>query len=217
METCVSFDVTVVVPTYNRLDLLRKCLEGLAGQDSGDINFEVLVVDNGDVAGANPIKKAVLESAKRLNAKYLRTHPPGVSRARNRGIEDASAPIVAFLDDDEIPAEEWLRELVEPFSRSEPKVSIVCGALEPIWEVPRPSWLEDRYLGFFSAGFGPAGSKWSQEPRVMHSNEWIAEGNCAVRTELLRSHKGFNERLGRAGDSLISGQNALVINGIQGY
>ena len=95
--------VSVVIPTHNRPDLLRRSLTSALGQTLRDI--EVIIVDDGDAAqGAE--KVAVSFNDERV--RYVRQTKPhsGAPAARNRGAGEARAELVAFLDDDD----EWLPE-----------------------------------------------------------------------------------------------------------
>ena len=188
---------TIVIATRNRPALLAECLAGIARQDfSGNVD-EVIVVDNSD----NPTEtKDVVTSAEcGWPLSILFSSPPGVSRARNEGLSAARGEVTVFLDDDEVPKKDWLSELLSPFSLANQKVDIVAGDCVPEWGSPRPDWLADCYLGYYSTGLG-----WSDQPRLLKPSEWVLEGNIAVRTELLRRAGGFDERLGRAEDSLVS-------------
>jgi GT2 family glycosyltransferase len=201
--------VSIIIPTYHRANLLADCLSGLALQRPQNVDFEVLVVDNGDDDGAT--KRVVEAQAEIPRLRYLQSHPPGVSQARNVGLENALGDISVFLDDDEVPHRGWLTAITEPFALEDPKVDIVCGGINPVWESPRPAWLHDRYLSFFSAGVGHEGKNaWSDEPRVMTSKEWLLEGNCAIRTALVKEAGGFNTDLGRANSSLVSGEGDVL-------
>jgi glycosyltransferase involved in cell wall biosynthesis len=89
--------VTVVIPTFNRADDLRRCLKSLVAQTF--YNFEVLVCDDGstdvnaEVAG---------EFVDRLDLDFETAENfGGPARPRNRGIARARAPYVAFLDSDD--------------------------------------------------------------------------------------------------------------------
>jgi glycosyltransferase involved in cell wall biosynthesis len=93
----VSADVTVVIPTVDRVDLLQRCLRGLADED-------VLVVHDGD-----PGIVALLE---RLAVRGLRIAERGVSAKRNAGWQAATTPWVAFTDDDCEPAPGWVAALL---------------------------------------------------------------------------------------------------------
>ncbi len=111
--------VSVVVPTVNRVRLLERCLDGLAAQE--DVRFEVLVVHDG-----NPGILALLEVWKHhLPLRPIRISARGASAKRNAGWRHARAPIIAFTDDDCEPASGWLSEALPAFD--DPDVTMVQG------------------------------------------------------------------------------------------
>jgi glycosyltransferase involved in cell wall biosynthesis len=93
-----SPEVTVVVPTHNRWDHLRRAaLPAALGQR--DVELELIVVDDGS-ADQTPRRLAELADPR---LRVLRNDVAmGVAQARNRGVAVASAPWVAFLDDDDL-------------------------------------------------------------------------------------------------------------------
>lgn len=101
--------VSVVVCTYNRCDYLDRCLRSLLEQSYPD--FEVIVVDGPSTDGTSDVLKKYPEV---LVLKQDRLN--GLSYARNLGISAASGDIVAFIDDDAVADEHWLKYLVEPYS-----------------------------------------------------------------------------------------------------
>ena len=96
--------ISVVVCTYRRAEKLTACLDALARQTIRD-RVEVIVVDDGP-------DDATAAVASRHDVRLIR-HPQnrGLAAARNTGIEAATAPIVAFTDDDCVPADDWLEAL----------------------------------------------------------------------------------------------------------
>lgn len=105
--TAGSPDIAVVVPTFDRAELLDRCLAGLSAQTLRRNDFDVVVVDDGsrdDTAGV------CSAWAGRLPLRYYRTAHAGVSAAKNLGLFLATAPIVLFLDDDDVPAPDLLTE-----------------------------------------------------------------------------------------------------------
>ncbi|HUR51590.1 MAG TPA: glycosyltransferase [Mycobacteriales bacterium] len=104
--------VTVVVPTVDRVALLRRCLRGLEGAD-------VLVVHDGD-----PGIAALLEE---MGVRALRISERGVSAKRNAGWRAAQGDLVAFTDDDCEPAPGWLPGLVAAAQDGD----LVAGPVRP--------------------------------------------------------------------------------------
>lgn len=87
----------MVIPTYNRMELLRRTLDCLAHQDLSAESFEVLVVDDGSSDGT---EEMVREYPGPLNLRYFFQPDEGyrVAAARNVGIENAEADVCVFLD-----------------------------------------------------------------------------------------------------------------------
>jgi glycosyltransferase involved in cell wall biosynthesis len=106
------FEITVVVATHNRADRLQTLLGALAAQSLDTARFEVVVVDDGS-RDATPAVLATAASAGDLNLRVL-TQPEagGPASARNRGWRAATAPVVAFTDDDCRPTDRWLETLL---------------------------------------------------------------------------------------------------------
>jgi glycosyltransferase involved in cell wall biosynthesis len=97
-------DFSVVIPTFNRLDVLPEVLAALAEQE-GAPSYEVVVVDDGSTDGtgewlaAQPLKEPFVA---------LRQANGGPASARNLGVRSARGEIVAFLGDDTVPHKGWL-------------------------------------------------------------------------------------------------------------
>lgn len=130
--------ITVVVCTRDRPAGLRRTLVGLSTQRYPDL--EVLVVDN---ASATDETRAVVESFEGpMATRYVREPRPGLSWARNRGIEAADGDVLAFLDDDEIPDPHWLAEIAWGFANA-PDVGCVAGMIMPAEiETKAQEWFE---------------------------------------------------------------------------
>jgi glycosyltransferase involved in cell wall biosynthesis len=95
--TFPNYDVTVVVPTYNRSKLLSYTLNSLARQQLAQITMEVIVVDD----GSNDDSYQIVEKySKLLNLKYYFQEDKGyrVASARNIGISQASGEVIIFID-----------------------------------------------------------------------------------------------------------------------
>src|SRR4051794_5000713 len=97
-------EVTVIIPTHNRRALLARTLHSVLAQR--DVDIEVVVVDDGGSDGTATAVAGLGDSRVTL---VRHPEPRGVSAARNTGIENASAPWLAFVDDDDLWAPEKLR------------------------------------------------------------------------------------------------------------
>jgi glycosyltransferase involved in cell wall biosynthesis len=97
-------EVSVVIPTHNRRDLLALTLASALWQE--DVDLEVIVVDDGSSDGSGETVAALHDARVRL---IRHETPEGVSSARNDGIDEAAGEWVAFLDDDDLWAPAKLR------------------------------------------------------------------------------------------------------------
>jgi Glycosyl transferase family 2 len=98
---------SVVIPTYNRADLLRATLDSVLRQEGAD--FEVIVVDDG-----SPEDLSQVVDAYRTKVTFLRQENAGPSAARNRGVAAARGEYVAFLDSDDV----WLPWTLSVYRRA---------------------------------------------------------------------------------------------------
>ena len=78
-----DLDVTVIMPTFNRAEIVRLTLESMAAMDCGDLRYEILVIDNNSPDDT----KGVIQSFRdRLPVRYLFEKVPGKNNALNRGL-----------------------------------------------------------------------------------------------------------------------------------
>lgn len=113
-----SFALSVVVPTKDRPELLRRCLESL-----GEVGDEVIVVDQ----SARPTPSESLP----IRARVIPQAIPSLALARNHGALRARGSVVAFLDDDVVVAPDWRLGLREALS-SASRPAAVFGAIAPL-------------------------------------------------------------------------------------
>ena len=200
--------ISAIICTRDRAPYLRRAIRSLRGQTLGHRAYEVLVVDNGSTDGTGELVAA--ESGRWPNLRYLAEPVLGLSRARNRGWRSARGEYVAYLDDDATAAPDWLARILAVFDTVAPRPGCVGGRIEPLWEAPRPAWLSDDLLGALSI------LDWSAKPGVLRPDRWIAGCNMAFPRRLLRAVGGFSERLGRRGERLLSMEENLVRQQLEG-
>lgn len=100
--------VSVVVPTCRRPALISRCLSALLAQHLAPAAYEILVVNDGnDAETARTVER--LAASAPVRVRCLPVDPAsGPAAARNLGWRSATAPVIAFTDDDCIPSRGWL-------------------------------------------------------------------------------------------------------------
>ena len=122
---------SIVIPHFEDVERLRRCLDSLAEIPSGTLGeAEIVVVDNdspsdlGWVERDFPFARLVVETTR------------GAAAARNRGVRETGAPRIAFLDCDCVPRRDWLRRVIDlPLA---PEGEVVGGAISTFDETPPP-------------------------------------------------------------------------------
>ncbi|MGE5553951.1 MAG: glycosyltransferase family 2 protein [Betaproteobacteria bacterium] len=100
-------EASVVIPTYNRRDLLRRCLLSLFDQTAPGDRYEIVVVDDGSTDGTGELVKELAKQAA-CHVEYRPQPNLGRARARNAGILAARGRIIIFLDSDMVVDEGFI-------------------------------------------------------------------------------------------------------------
>lgn len=164
--------VSVVIPTWNRPDLLERCLHALRRQSLGRDDYEIIVCDDGPSAATRALVDSmaiVMGGRPRLHYVAVRD-TQGPAGARNAGWRQARAPIIAFTDDDTLPEPGWLEGGL---------AAMASGADAAVGSIvmPLPSRPTDL-----------------QVDAARLSQVEFATANCFVRRQALADIGGFDER-----------------------
>lgn len=119
-------DVAVIIPHYNDVARLERCLAALMENDVG--NAEILVADNGSTQSLEAVRRAF------PSVRFLTEAEKGAAAARNHGVRATRAPVLLFLDADCIPAADWL----ETARRASPGADLIGGRVDVFDETPPP-------------------------------------------------------------------------------
>ncbi len=105
--------LTIIIPTYKPQTYLWECFASLSAQTLSKECFEVLLVLNGcNEPYKSDIERHIAENMQGVAVRLIQTDTPGVSNARNIGIEEASGEYIAFIDDDDYVSPTYLEELM---------------------------------------------------------------------------------------------------------
>ncbi len=134
-----EFDISVVISTYNRCGMLEGALDSALAQESGGVRYEVIVVDNNSADGTREMVERRIAQG-HANLRYVFEARQGVSYARNTGVANAAAPLIAFADDDVRVTSDWVAHIKRVFDLH-PEVDYLGGKILPHWPSPPPAWL----------------------------------------------------------------------------
>jgi glucosyl-dolichyl phosphate glucuronosyltransferase len=176
-------DISVVVCTHRveRWPQLVACLASLASQSLQPL--EVIVV----VDGEPELSRRLYERAGQ-EITLSTAHPSGLSVARNLGLAHASGKFVAFLDDDAVADQSWLKCL-RAVTEDE-TVAGVGGVSQPNWEGTPPKWMPEELLWTVGCSFRGM-------PVIQADVRNVYGGSACYRREIFGEFGGFNSRLGR--------------------
>src|SRR5687768_11694504 len=127
-----QYDISVVISTYNRCEMLGMALERLLAQQSQGVSYEVIVVDNNSTDRTREVVESFVNGG-HPNLRYVFEPKQGVSYGRNTGIACSSAEIIAFTDDDVRVGQGWINNMKRAFDEY-PEVDFVGGPILPEWK-----------------------------------------------------------------------------------
>jgi GT2 family glycosyltransferase len=174
----------VVVITRDRPPDLENCLNAVLASTFRD--FELVVVDQSTRPGSAEVTQRA--AAHDTRVRLVLDPGTGASRARNIGIDQTTGDVIAFTDDDCVPAPDWLGTLVQRL-REDPGAGMALGSV-----IPAP---HDQHRGFI-VGFSP------HHPRRLYGRlaklcDAGISANVIVRRSALQATGGFDEMLGPGG------------------
>jgi len=111
-------DVSVVVCSYNRADSLRGALESLTALETDGFTYEVVVVDNASTDHTAEVIHKAIESSSDCTVRYVLEEQPGVSFARNCGVQNAKGEWIYFFDDDELAEPDLLIQFLKALKKN---------------------------------------------------------------------------------------------------
>ncbi|MBX9715690.1 MAG: glycosyltransferase family 2 protein [Burkholderiaceae bacterium] len=135
-----ELEVTVVICTRNRARQLASVLESAAAMSVPEgLQWEFLLVDNGSTDDTTEV---AMGFADRLPMRVVREDTPGLSNARNKGVEQARGRYMCWTDDDVVIDPGWLAAYVQGF-RMHPDAAVFGGKVIPLLEGGNaPDWFE---------------------------------------------------------------------------
>jgi glycosyltransferase involved in cell wall biosynthesis len=130
-------EISIVIPTYNRKDELKRVLEGLNNQTCDDNLFEIIVVDDGSEDDTQTVVKEFSRISKPL-IKYIHQTKSGAGAARNAGIAQARGRWILFIDADLIPEKNVIECHLNFHRGANDDFNCLLGAVETAPELKNP-------------------------------------------------------------------------------
>ncbi len=106
------FTISVVIPTYNRQEELKNCIQSIVSQSIKP--KELIIIDDGDLQTI-PLEKECTQEG--IECIYFKKDEPGLTESRNKGVALASGDIIQFFDDDVILRDDFFKEILEVYER----------------------------------------------------------------------------------------------------
>ncbi len=182
-------DISVVIVTKNRSELLLRSLNALRHQEFPLRSFEVIVADNGSTDNTQAVCEEV--SRELHDFSYIYDGRPGQLVGWHRALLDAKGELICFIDDDVIPNPNWLTSIAESFK--DPKVGMVTGPITIARDCPIPDWIDCMRLGETGNEILPVLGLLNAGPNIREIPHNFAWGsNFSIRQELLMVVGGFH-------------------------
>lgn len=129
--------ISVVVCTWNpRQENISRTISGLINQRMTVSDWELIVVDNNSYP-ALEARNIVLPA----NGRIIKEPTPGLTAARLCGIAHSSAPLVVFVDDDNVLSPDYL-EIASQIAAFHPAIGVFGGRSLPDFEISPPDWMK---------------------------------------------------------------------------
>ncbi|HQI81244.1 MAG TPA: glycosyltransferase, partial [Deltaproteobacteria bacterium] len=177
--------ISVIIPTFNRADLLSLSLESLAGQTLPKDRFEVVVIDDGSPDNTREVCESF---ADRLTLRYQRQANSGISAAKNMGVFMSKGPLLMFFDDDDVADADLLREHVRTHTEHPQENVAVLG--HTTWH---PSLTVTRVMHFVTDIGGFLFSYGTLEHGHALDFTYFWGGRSSCKKSLLVRHGVFNQ------------------------
>jgi GT2 family glycosyltransferase len=195
---------TIVIPTYNGGSRVVMVLRALANGNLPQDTLEVIVLDNASaedvraIVSADPAWREL--SAAGVRCRVVLEPTPGLTTARLRGIREAAADIICFLDDDTIPCQGYIAAGVAAFD--DPRVGMLTSRVFPRYEVqPSAAIAKREHMLAINHRLGDKPFDWGATATVagtIGAGMWIRRQAVAAALERCDERRWLPDRTGAA-------------------
>jgi cellulose synthase/poly-beta-1,6-N-acetylglucosamine synthase-like glycosyltransferase len=199
---------TVAICTYNGRARIGEVIRALAAQSLPVAEWELVVVDNASMDDTNEVASGLLGDLFPGNGRVVLERRAGLSFARARAAAEARGELLLFLDDDTVPAADWVEMAVRSF-RDNARAGVIGGRVLPRWEV-QPTALAEAVASYALA----ICDRGDERIRISDAVGGVVGAGMCVRTAVLRDvygdPAGPAQVTGRRGSNLISGEDLAI-------
>lgn len=195
-------EISVAVCTYNRSDVLPKCLESLADQSANNELFEVIIIDNNSTDDTKEI--ATNFCNKYNHFRYVFEKKQGLSHARNRAIIEANGEYLAYIDDDAIADKEWLEKIGSVIQNNK-DIAAFGGQIYPWYNKEKPKWFKDEFATY----------SWGEQHFQLTEQNCpfgLSGSNMIFNKDALTKYGSFSVEYGMNGDKIAFGEESCLFN-----
>jgi GT2 family glycosyltransferase len=187
--------------------LLDKTLSALALQDFASDCWATLVIDNNSSDATEETVRLHQQRGLIPNLRCCREPQLGLAHARHRAVMETTSDLIAFVDDDCLPAPDWLRQAVE-FSLVHPQAGAIGGRVQLLWESPPPAIALSRGSRYAEQNHGDL-------PLQMPSTgfTYLVGAGLVLRRTALEESGWLEKRMlvGREGTRLGAGEDVEIV------
>lgn len=171
--------ISVIIPTFNRLDILVKCLKALEAQTIHFNEFEVIVIDDGSTDGTEKLGAGLFEGL-RINGIYLRQEQAGPAKARNKGISHGRGDLLVIIGDDIIATKDFLSEHLKIHHQEKERPLAVIGRID--WD---PSIEITEFMLFLEKGVQFSFNDLNDD-NISYKNCYTS--NVSIKSDFIKKH-----------------------------
>lgn len=190
-STATHLKTSIVICTRERPESLQRCLQSLKHLKTPP--YEIIVVDNAPQSDATQQVVAQIPGIH-----YVVEPTPGLSYARNAGIQNSTGDLIAFTDDDVEVHPDWLDRLQRNFA--DPTVMSVTGLVLPAQLETAAQVVFEKNLGYLNKGYltRTFDRSFFEQKKNKGIPVWEigAGANMAIRSHAFQKLGGYDERLG---------------------
>ncbi len=181
--------LSVVVPSFNRKELIRKTLEGLFHQSCPKSHYEIVVIVDGSRDGTYEMLQSLPTE---ISLRPIFQENRGAGAALNRGILEARGEIILCLDDDILASNDLVLQHLSWHEKERGNSRIAVLGHHSFIPSPNQSPLRR----FFEEKYQKSYQRMTIDPASLRSYD-LYSGNFSIRKTDISEVGGFNEELGR--------------------